>query len=270
MPKFDASFGKAVAVPVHHFAGTFGKRKVETLVDMAAGRLGGKGDEVKLVDVGTPLLLVAGSDGGKAFAYAGADDKSIDADHLGSALGGAGNGKHAAGAASDNEDFGFDGLDNVLLVDDRRLAEPVAGLGRFFSRLFSNDFNGNLALSLFNALAGRTRNGVGGHRSAGNGIDFGTLRGEKGLLELFGSGLADGRRFTRRINHDVNDAVGFKSHADADITGDAGSLGSIGAGFVKARRSGVNGGGSQGGTAGKACAKQLAPRKVLRHLVSPV
>ena len=31
-----------------------------------------------------------------------------------------------------------------------------------------------------------------------------------------------------------------------------------------------NGGGSQGGTAGKACAKQLAPRKVLRHLVSPV
>lgn len=104
---------------------------------------------------------------------------------------GGGHREHAARAAADDENLAVDGLHDGLFVDDGRLAEPVgvvfgSGTG------FGDDFDGNDALGLIDALLCGSRDGPGGDGGARDGVDARRLRGDDGLLEGLSGGLPDG------------------------------------------------------------------------------
>ena len=224
MPEFNASFGETVAVPIHHFAGTFGKGLEEALIHVSARSLRGKRNEVELVDFRAPLLLIAGIECGKAFPNTRADREAVDADHLCAAFRSGRHGEHAARAAADDKDFGLNRFDDGFFIDFGRLSEPIA-VFVFGGGLFGDHFHRDLAHSLINALLRRTRNCVRRDRRPGNGIELCALRRDQNLLELFCGSLTDRRRFARCVNDDIRDAIGIKSHRDADVTADAGGLG---------------------------------------------
>ena len=262
MPELDVALGEAVADPVDGFAGLVAPELDEVLLDVAARVLRGHRDELELVDLGAPGLLVAGVDGAEVLADARADGESVDADHLAARFGSGGDGEEAARAAADDENVGLVRGDDVLFGDFGLLAEPVAVV--FVGLLVGDDFNGNFALGLRNALGGGLGDGLRRDRGAGDAVDFGGLSGHQVLLERVGGGLTDPRGFVGDVEHDVDDAVGVKGHRDRDFA-DAGGLGGIRAWPVDAGGSRTSGRSGERGAARNARAEECTTGERLVH-----
>ena len=172
------------------------------------------------------------------------------------------NAEEAARAAADDENVGLVRGDDVLFGDFGLLAEPVAVV--FVGLLVGDDFNGNFALGLRNALGGGLGDGLRRDRGAGDAVDFGGLSGHQVLLERVGGGLTDPRGFVGDVEHDVDDAVGVKGHRDRDFA-DAGGLGGIRAWPVDAGGSRTSGRSGERGAARNARAEECTTGERLVH-----
>lgn len=177
-------------------------------------------------------------------------------------FGSGGDGEEAARAAADDENVGLVRGDDVLFGDFGLLAEPVAVV--FVGLLVGDDFNGNFALGLRNALGGGLGDGLRRDRGAGDAVDFGGLSGHQVLLERVGGGLTDPRGFVGDVEHDVDDAVGVKGHRDRDFA-DAGGLGGIRAWPVDAGGSRTSGRSGERGAARNARAEECTTGERLVH-----
>ena len=173
VPQFHAAFGKTVAVPVDGRARFVAPHLDEVLLQVACGIGRDGADEFKFVDLGAPLLLIAGFAGAEVVADARAGREAVDTDHFGAFFGGRGDRKHAARAAADHENVRADRAGDVFFSDFGRLAEPVAVV--FFGGLVGNHFHLNFAAGLRNALGGGLMHGLRGDARARNGVDVGSL-----------------------------------------------------------------------------------------------
>ena len=168
MPQLDAALGQTVAVPVDGLARLVVPQGHERLVDVAGGVQRGHRDVVELVDLGAPLLLIAGVHGAQVVADAHARGEAVDADDVGALLGRRRNGEHAARAAADHQDVGVVGRDNLVVGNLGLDTEPV-GRRAQNGAVVRPDSRGLLAGSGFSLVSHAVFGGLVGPRDARRG-----------------------------------------------------------------------------------------------------
>ena len=180
-------------------------------------------DEFKLVDLRARGLLKFGVDHADIGADTGAGREPVNTDHVRAVFSGGGDGDQAARAAADHEDIRGLRLDDVLLIDLRRLPEPIL-VGRFIRGFRRDHFNRDFALRLGDALRGSLLDGTRRDRGTGHRVHLRALRIKELFPENHRGPLAESRGFVARVNHDIRDLIGVKGHLDDHVPTNTGGL----------------------------------------------
>ena len=204
-------------------------------------------------------------------ADAGVSGALFDHEGLVALAAGVGAGAETAVARADDQEVGVEGFFDVTFGNFGGLAQPVGRSG--VGLIVGDDFHGDLALGLLDALVGGFHDGVGGHGRTGDSVDLSALILHQGIAQILGGELADGRGLTGDVQDHVGDGVGAEGHGDHDGA-DAGGSGGVGAGGVDALgligKGGHTGDGRQGhgGGAGQRALEKIAAGKLFHVLSS--
>ena len=222
VPEFDATFFQTVPQPINGFSRLFAPELHQILLDMATSVLRSHRDEVKLVNLRAPLLLVARINSTQVFTNASAHREAINTNHLATSFSSGGYGEHTARTTPHDENVGVVRGNNIFFSDFRGFAEPVAVI-LFF--ILGDDFNGDFATSLSDTLGSGLMNSARRNGGTKDAINFSALKTHQLLLQGFGSSLANRRSFVGHIQHHVRDFVFIKRHRDGHVTNTSGLSG---------------------------------------------